>query len=96
MAAASGLHLVSPKNRNPLYTTTYGGGELIAAALDCHVEKITVGLGGSATNDGGAGIVQALGGKLVDENSEKLGFGGGLLSVNLTQNPSLSFSNLVI
>jgi glycerate kinase len=58
--------------------------------------KLLSDLGGSATNDDGAGIVQALGGKLVDGNSEKLGFGGGLLSVNLTQNPSLSFSNSVI
>jgi glycerate kinase len=65
MAAASGLHLVFPKDRDPLYTTTYGVGELMAAALDQGVERIILGLGGSATNDGGAGMVQSLGGKLL-------------------------------
>lgn len=79
MASASGLHLVSPEDRNPLYTTTYGVGELILAALEYPVEKIILGLGGSATNDGGAGMVQALGGQLLNESGEEIGFGGGAL-----------------
>ncbi|PGV53469.1 glycerate kinase [Bacillus sp. AFS037270] len=87
MAAAAGLHLVSHGNRNPLHTTTFGVGELILAALDHHVEKIILGLGGSATNDGGAGMVQALGGKLLHANGCEIGFGGGALaslnSINL-------------
>ena len=66
MAAASGLHLVPPEARNPLRTTSYGTGELICAALDEGVEKIIVGIGGSATNDGGAGMLQALGALLLD------------------------------
>ncbi len=57
MAAAAGLHLVSREDRNPLNTTTYGVGELILAALDLHVDRIILGLGGSSTNDGGAGMV---------------------------------------
>lgn len=61
MAAASGLHLVPPGDRNPLITTTRGTGELIAAALDYGVEQIIIGIGGSATNDGGAGMARALG-----------------------------------
>ena len=61
MAAASGLHLVEPSLRNPLHTTTYGTGELIKAALDKGVKHIIVGIGGSATNDGGIGMAQALG-----------------------------------
>ncbi|MFN3421931.1 MAG: glycerate kinase, partial [Armatimonadota bacterium] len=56
MAAAAGLHLVPPEKRNPLVTTTYGVGELIKAALDAGCKRIIVGIGGSATNDGGAGM----------------------------------------
>lgn len=62
MAAASGLHLVSPEQRNPMLTTSFGTGELILAALDKGVEHIIIGIGGSATNDGGIGMAQALGG----------------------------------
>lgn len=80
MAAAAGLHLVSREERNPLNTTTYGVGELIIAALDFHVDRIILGLGGSATNDGGAGMVQALGGKLLDVDGMEISFGGGALS----------------
>ncbi|MEH7494292.1 glycerate kinase [Neobacillus niacini] len=87
MAAASGLHLVSLEKRNPLKTTTFGVGELILAALDYKVERIILGLGGSSTNDGGAGMAQALGGKLLDINGYAIGFGGGALanlhSINL-------------
>lgn len=79
MAAASGLHLVPPEARNPLRTTSYGTGELICAALDEGVEKIIVGIGGSATNDGGAGMLQALGALLLDANKQPIGAGGGCL-----------------
>ena len=80
MAAASGLMLVPPEKRNPLITTTYGTGELILAALAEGVSRIIVGIGGSATNDGGAGMLQALGMKLLDANGRDLGFGGGDLA----------------
>ncbi len=79
MAAAAGLHLVPPEKRNPLVTTTYGVGELIKAALDEGCKRIIVGIGGSATNDGGAGMAQGLGAKLLDENGNEIGFGGGEL-----------------
>jgi len=79
MAAAAGLHLVPPERRNPLVTTTYGVGELIKAALDRGCRRIIVGIGGSATNDGGAGMAQALGAKLLDERGNEIGFGGGEL-----------------
>lgn len=88
MASASGIHLVSPEQRNPLVTTTYGTGELIKACLDHGVSKLLIGIGGSATNDGGAGVVQALGGKLLDAEGNELPFGGGALgrlaSIDLT------------
>lgn len=80
MAAASGLHLVPLEKRNPLITTTKGTGELIAAALDFGVEHIIIGIGGSATNDGGAGMARALGIKLLDSNGNEIGDGGGALS----------------
>ena len=80
MAAASGLHLVEPDERNPLLTTTYGTGELIKAALDRGVDHIIIGIGGSSTNDGGVGMAQALGAKLVDANGVDLPFGGGALA----------------
>ena len=79
MATASGLHLVKREERNPLITTTFGTGELIKAALDLGVKHIVIGIGGSATNDGGAGMIQALGGKLLDREGNEIGFGGGSL-----------------
>ena len=79
MAEASGLTLVSENKRNPLITTTYGTGQLIKAALDQGCRKMIIGIGGSATNDAGAGMVQALGAKLLDKNGERIGFGGGEL-----------------
>ncbi|MDI9468621.1 MAG: glycerate kinase [Bacillota bacterium] len=79
MAEASGLALVERAKRNPLITTTYGTGELLLAALDEGVEEIVIGIGGSATNDGGAGMAQALGAKLLDESGAEIGFGGGQL-----------------
>ncbi|HEN3347568.1 TPA: glycerate kinase [Yersinia enterocolitica] len=80
MAAASGLELVPPPLRNPLKTTSYGTGELIGKALNQGVKHIIIGIGGSATNDGGAGMVQALGVKLLDKHGKQIGFGGGKLA----------------
>ena len=80
MAQASGLELISKEKRNPMVTTTYGTGELIKSALDKNIETILIGIGGSATNDGGAGMIQALGGKLLDKDGKEIGFGGGELS----------------
>ncbi|MGJ0628908.1 glycerate kinase [Xenorhabdus bovienii] len=80
MAAASGLHLVPMEQRNPLITTSYGTGELILAALEHGVQKLILGIGGSATNDGGAGMMQALGAKLWDGDSRILPLGGGALT----------------
>ena len=79
MAAASGLELVAPEQRNPLVTTSWGTGELIRHALDAGVKHIIIGIGGSATNDGGAGMVQALGAKLLDSEDNAIGQGGGAL-----------------
>ena len=79
MAEASGLTLVPENRRNPLVTTTYGTGQLIKFALDQGCRKMIIGIGGSATNDGGAGMVQALGAKLLDKDGEEIGFGGGEL-----------------
>lgn len=72
MAAASGLHLVPLEQRNPLHTTTKGVGELILDALDHGVKHIILGLGGSATNDGGIGMAAALGAKFLDHNGQEL------------------------
>lgn len=80
MAAASGLTLVPIKMRNPLKTTSYGTGELIKMALEAGCEKIIVGLGGSATNDGGVGMAQALGMGFYNGHGQSLGFGGESLS----------------
>ena len=89
MANASGLELINSEERNPLITTTYGTGQLIKAALDKGCSKIIVGLGGSATNDGGVGMVQALGGKFLDKDGNEIGFGGANLqelhTINLDQ-----------
>lgn len=79
MAEASGLEILPREKRDATITTTYGTGELIKAALDKGVETILIGIGGSATNDGGAGMVQALGGKLLDRVGNEIGFGGGEL-----------------
>lgn len=75
MAQASGLGLVPKDKRNPLYTSTYGTGELIKDALERKVDHIIIGIGGSATNDGGAGMAQALGARLLDKNGNDIEFG---------------------
>ncbi len=80
MAAASGLPLFRPEERNPLKTTTYGTGELIEDAIKNGCSKVILGLGGSATNDGGIGMAQALGVQFFDKKGNKIGLGGGELS----------------
>lgn len=80
MAAASGIQHVGAADRDPLTATTYGTGELIRDALDHGADRIIVGLGGSATNDGGAGMAQALGVRLLDGAGRDLPFGGAALS----------------
>ncbi|WP_118185398.1 glycerate kinase [Paraburkholderia phosphatilytica] len=80
MAAASGLHLVTGAERNPLVTSSRGTGELILAALDAGARRFIVGIGGSATNDGGAGMLQALGAQLLDARGLVLGQGGAALA----------------
>ena len=77
MAAASGLESVPPAQRNPLLTTSWGTGELIRHALDAGVRQIIIGIGGSATNDGGAGMAQALGAKLLTAEGQQIASGGG-------------------
>ena len=79
MASASGIHLAEPENRNPLITTTFGTGQLIKAALDLKVNHLILGIGGSATNDAGMGMCQALGIQFLDEKGNSLGYGGGEL-----------------
>jgi glycerate kinase len=80
MASASGIHHVSNDTKNPLITTTYGTGELIYACLEAGIKKILIGIGGSATNDGGAGMAEALGAKLLDANGNQISRGGGGLA----------------
>ncbi|HZG85497.1 glycerate kinase [Paenibacillus sp.] len=79
LAEASGLGLVPEERRDPLRATTYGTGELIRAALDDGCRDFILAVGGSATNDGGAGMLQALGLRLLDEDGLPIGPGGGEL-----------------
>ncbi len=80
MARASGLELVALEDRNPLHTTTFGTGQLIRGALGMGVKRIIVGIGGSATNDGGAGMMQALGVRFLDKAGNELPVGGAALA----------------
>ena len=79
MASASGIELVPPGKLNPLKTSTYGTGELIKAVLDVGVQELVIGIGGSATVDGGIGMLQALGFELLDEAGKPVGQGGEAL-----------------
>ena len=92
MAAVSGLPLVRPEDRDPRIATTRGTGELMRDALERGVDRIIIGIGGSATNDGGAGMAQALGVSLRDARGRELGPGGialaGLASIDLSQRHS--------
>lgn len=101
MAAASGLPLVSPEKRNPLVTTTWGTGDLIKKAMDLGARDIILGIGGSATNDGGAGMAQALGVKLLDVEGKELKPGGGelgrLARIDLSQvDPRLKNTKITV
>ncbi|RZG48993.1 glycerate kinase family protein [Acinetobacter wuhouensis] len=80
MALANGIHLIEKSQRNPLHTSTFGTGEMIKAALDLGVSKIIIGLGGSVTNDAGAGMAQVLGAKFLDEHGQSVALGGGQLN----------------
>ena len=80
MAAASGLPLIPEHRRDPRITTTFGTGELIRAALDAGLRKIILGIGGSATNDGGTGMARALGARFIDKHGMELANGGGALA----------------
>ena len=80
MARTSGLALVPLDRRNPLESTTYGLGEMIREALDAGFRRFILGIGGSATNDAGAGMAQALGARLVDRDGACLPFGGAALA----------------
>jgi glycerate 2-kinase len=79
MAAASGIELLSLEERNPMITSTYGTGLLLKAVMEAGFTEIILGIGGSATNDGGAGMAQALGFRLLDKNNNPFGWGGGSL-----------------
>ena len=84
MANASGLPLVSPDKRNPFHTTTYGVGELITHALNTSTDTIIIGLGGSATNDGGTGMLLALGFELLDSKGRTIPYGNAGLEALAT------------
>src|SRR6266568_9661074 len=80
MAACAGLPLVPPERRDPRITTTYGVGELILAALDLGSRHFIIGIGGSATNEGGAGMAQALGAELLTAQEPEIARGGTALA----------------
>ncbi|NSW90902.1 MAG: glycerate kinase [Firmicutes bacterium] len=101
MAQASGLPLIAPCDRNPLLTTTYGTGEIIKAALDEGIREFIIGIGGSATNDGGIGAAQALGIRFLDSKGNEVGFGGRELSrikhINMENlDPRIKESSIVV
>lgn len=81
MSGAAGITLVSDQERNPLYTTTYGVGEVILDAIKKGCRRFVVGIGGSATNDGGVGMLQALGYQFLNKAGEQIPFGAGGLEV---------------
>lgn len=82
MAQAAGLPLVPEERRNPMHTTTYGVGEMIRDAITCGCRKFILGIGGSATNDAGIGMLQALGYQFMDEAGSEVGYGAeGLAQV---------------
>ena len=100
MATASGLELLKANERNPMITSTYGTGQLIQDALNRGCTKIIIGLGGSATNDGGIGMVKALGGKFLNKQGESIGEGGGALKdlqrIDLTElDKRLSYCEII-
>jgi len=80
MASASGLELLKREELNPMKTSSYGTGELIMAALDSGAKKLIIGIGGTATNDGGLGMLSALGFRVLDHNGRPVGQGGEALA----------------
>ena len=103
MAEASGLHLVAKKDRNPLKATTYGTGELIVDAMNKGIKTIIIGLGGSATVDGGAGMAQALGVRFLNKSGKEITehLGGGMLTkiatIDMSQvNPLVKKTQIII
>jgi len=101
MASASGLPLVPVDKRNPLRTTTYGTGQLIHAAMEAGCKRLIIGIGGSATNDGGAGMAEALGAKLLNANGKQIPRGGRglgeLASIDLTGlHPAIAETETVV
>ncbi len=101
MAAASGLTLVDKKALNPMIATTYGTGQLLQAAMDKGCKRIFVGIGGSATNDAGVGMAQALGVSFKTVDGKEIGFGGGELAkiaeIDITNvDPRLSKTEIII
>ena len=101
MASASGLTLVAPHERNPLRTTTYGTGQLIHAALEAGCRRLIIGIGGSATNDGGAGMAEALGIRLLDKEGKQIPRGGEglgrLASIDITDlHPAVAETETVV
>ena len=103
MAKANGIHLLVPAQRNPLLTSTLGTGEMIVHALDLGVTKIIMAIGGSVTNDAGAGMAQALGVRFLDHNDQPIasGIGGGQLhqikTIDLSDlDPRLKATEIII
>ena len=101
MSQASGIQYVTKTTRNPLKATTFGTGELILKALDQGVNRLIIGIGGSATNDGGAGMAQALGAELLDDSGQAIQLGGGNLNqlkqIRVTQiDPRIKKTEIII
>ena len=101
MASASGLTLVPIDKRNPLRTTTYGTGQLIHAALEAGCRRLIIGIGGSATNDGGVGMAEALGVRLLDADGKQIPRGGAglgqLASIDITElHPAIAETETVV
>ncbi len=101
MAAASGLTLVAREKRNPLLTTTYGTGQLIRAALNAGCRRLIIGIGGSATNDGGAGMAEALGVEFLNADGNPIPRGGAglseLASIDVTRlHPAIAETETVV
>ena len=101
MASASGLTLVPPDKRNPMCTTTYGTGQLIRTALEAGCRRLIIGIGGSATNDGGAGMAEALGAKFLNADGEPIERGGGglgnLTSIDITElHPAIAETETIV
>lgn len=90
MSAASGITLISANQRNPLHTTTYGVGEMIKDAIEKGCRNFIIGIGGSATNDGGIGMLQALGFGILDKDGNQVPFGAkGIKEISVIDNKNV-------